>query len=100
MLPIKSLKKKIMPTDSDELAKILWQCRRGMLELDLILENFVKNYYLKLNEKQKAVFNAMLDYSDQELYNWFLGLEAPIEKSFQEIIHFVNSKYPIKPNNK
>lgn len=62
-----------------------------MLELDLILENFVKAHYSNLNEKQKTVFKSMLDHTDQELYHWFLGLEKPEQIAFQEIIRLHES---------
>jgi len=50
-----------------------WQCRRGMLELDLLLNNFVDKKVDALNEKQKQTFELLLSYPDQTLLDLLLG---------------------------
>jgi len=48
-----------------------WQCRRGMLELDLLLivDKGVKN----LSAEQKQAFEMLLSYPDQTLLDLLLG---------------------------
>ncbi|MDH5359417.1 MAG: succinate dehydrogenase assembly factor 2, partial [Gammaproteobacteria bacterium] len=46
-------------------ARLKWQCRRGMLELDLMLESFVDKVWPGLSEQQKLTFDTLLDYPDQ-----------------------------------
>ena len=50
-------------------AHIYLNCRRGMLELDLILINFLENKYINLTSKLKHEFNIFLKESDQTLYS-------------------------------
>lgn len=50
-----------------ELAKLKWQCRRGSLELDLLLQKYVDTVYLQANDKEKARFVEMLRLDDEEL---------------------------------
>jgi antitoxin CptB len=50
-----------------------WQCRRGMLELDLLLNNFVDKKIEGLTPKQKASFELLLSYPDQTLLDLLLG---------------------------
>ncbi|MEI6706081.1 MAG: succinate dehydrogenase assembly factor 2, partial [Methylococcales bacterium] len=38
----------------NELAKLKWQCRRGMKELDLLLENYLATDYLLADTAEKA----------------------------------------------
>lgn len=52
-----------------EPAKIKWACRRGMLELDVLLNNFVAaGGYNGLNNDDKRLFIALLDLPDPELF--------------------------------
>lgn len=54
-------------------AKMRWQCRRGMLELDLILLNFLDNHFDVLSNKQKSEFSELLNQPDPILYDWIIG---------------------------
>jgi antitoxin CptB len=50
-----------------------WQCRRGMLELDLLLNNFVDKKIQALSPQQKDSFELLLSYPDQTLLDLLLG---------------------------
>ena len=50
-----------------------WQCRRGMLELDLLLNNFVDKKVESLTVQQKKSFELLLSYPDQTLLDLLLG---------------------------
>jgi antitoxin CptB len=50
-----------------------WQCRRGMLELDLLLNNFVDKKIQTLSPQQKGSFELLLSYPDQTLLDLLLG---------------------------
>ena len=50
-----------------------WQCRRGMLELDLLLNNFVDKKVENLTQQQKESFELLLSYPDQTLLDLLLG---------------------------
>lgn len=54
-------------------AQLRWRCRRGMLELDILLNQFLDKQYLLLNDAQKNVLDQVLDYPDQLLFDLFLG---------------------------
>jgi antitoxin CptB len=56
---------------------IRWQCRRGMLELDLILLKYFDHYYEKLEPSQQRIFVQLLEQPDQTLYQWFTGQTLP-----------------------
>lgn len=49
--------------------KVYINCRRGMLELDIILLTFLENYYHKLSKKEKNDFETLLEESDETLYS-------------------------------
>jgi antitoxin CptB len=52
----------------NELGKTLWQCRRGMKELDLLLENYLATDYLVADTAEKARFIELLQLEDDELF--------------------------------
>lgn len=72
-------------TDRDIL-RLRWQCYRGMLELDLILLDFLDKRFLRLNAASKAQFEKLLHCEDQELYRWFLSIQPPAVE-FSDIVH-------------
>jgi antitoxin CptB len=51
----------------NELAKVKWQCRRGMKELDLLLENYLATDYLTADTAEKIRFAELLRLEDDEL---------------------------------
>jgi succinate dehydrogenase flavin-adding protein (antitoxin of CptAB toxin-antitoxin module) len=50
-----------------ELNRLRWQCRRGLLELDLVLERFLERHGDQLQGEPLASFKTLLDYSDNDL---------------------------------
>lgn len=79
-----------MLTTQDK-ARLSWHCRRGMLELDLILSQFLEKGLDLLNAKQINQFNALLDYTDPELFAWLMGHTEPDDKDIAEIVTFVRA---------
>lgn len=71
----------------NNMPKLRWACRRGMLELDVLLNNFLEKKYLQLTEDDKKLFVQLLNYSDPELFAWVLGHQIPKEKWIQKIIN-------------
>ena len=57
--------------------RLRWQCRRGMLELDVILNRFVDRHWSALDSDLKAEFELLLVCADQDLQKWLCeGKEA------------------------
>lgn len=50
-----------------EWAKLQWQCRRGSLELDLLLERYLEEVYPQADVAEKARFAGLLKLDDGEL---------------------------------
>jgi antitoxin CptB len=71
---------------STEMQRLKWQCRRGMLELDLLLGRFLEERYAALDEAQQLAFARLLQESDQDLQGWLLGKTQPLDAEFKKII--------------
>lgn len=54
---------------SADAKRILWRCRRGLLELDIVLAAFVKQHYAVLTLAQLQAFDVLLDYPDNQLWD-------------------------------
>ena len=53
--------------------RLLWSCRRGMLELDVLLQNYVTQCYDSLKEEDGLILDKLLNYPDQTLFDLFMG---------------------------
>jgi len=52
-----------------ELERVRWRCRRGMLELDIVLNRFIEQHYASLNKAQQAALDRLLDMPDPTLWD-------------------------------
>jgi antitoxin CptB len=71
--------------------RLRWQCRRGMLELDLLLEVFLEQHYAELSSHQQRRFIELLSYPDPLIHAWCVGGEAPEDQAFEELITAIRS---------
>ncbi len=63
-----------------ELSRLKWRCRRGMLELDLMLGGFLDNCYESESASVQQAFQELLGYQDQQLQELLFG-EAQVEEA-------------------
>ena len=75
----------MMPDTADDSA-LRWRCRRGMLELDIILNEFLDKAYTNLTNDQKELLDQLLDYPDQLLFDLFLGHMESSDKGISTLV--------------
>ena len=63
-----------------------WAARRGMLELDLMLEPFVTTRYAELDAADRQRFQQLLECEDQDLFAWFLQRQSPEDEELASIV--------------
>ncbi len=87
-----------MPNESgpvlslEETARLKYRCRRGLLELDTLLANFIESpRFSKLSVAQFRTFEKFLDESDPQLLSWLLKKEESSHKDYQELIQMICS---------
>ncbi len=54
--------------DPSRKARLIWQCRRGMLELDLLLAPLVMRHIDDLNDHELDALERLLAMDDPDLY--------------------------------
>jgi len=52
--------------------RLMWASRRGMLELDLMLQPFVEKHYDQLDQTDQQLFQELLELEDQQLFLWLV----------------------------
>ena len=67
-------------------ARLRWQCRRGMLELDLVLGAYLDTRYAQAPEAEKRRFVALLAVDDPTLNAWFFGRETPADPGVRALV--------------
>ena len=55
---------------TQEINRIKWKSRRGMRELDLLFRPIITNNIADFNDKDLMLFDEILDYDDQSLYDF------------------------------
>jgi antitoxin CptB len=69
-----------------EVNRMRWAARRGMLELDLVLEPFVSERYAALDEQGRARFQQLMGSEDQDLHAWLLQRQPPEDEELAAIV--------------
>jgi antitoxin CptB len=67
--------------------RLRWQCRRGMLELDVLLGNFLTEAYVTISPSDQELFVELLACTDQELYEWLTGRTPTPVPSLVNLVH-------------
>jgi len=59
--------------------RVRWRCRRGLLELDIVLGRFIEQRYPLLDKEQCVVFDELLDLPDTDLWDLVTGKKEPTQ---------------------
>jgi antitoxin CptB len=68
-----------------EARRLLWRCRRGMKELDILLERFARRELPNASSGQRSAFARFLDLPDPLLVDYLLGQVIPPEAELAEL---------------
>ena len=66
--------------------KILWQCRRGLWELDAILIPFVEENFDDLDSNNQKLFIELLSYEDVEVFDLLVNQKEPLDASIKPLV--------------
>jgi len=66
--------------------RLKWKCRRGMLELDLVLDRFLRREADSLQEPQIARLNQLLDLPDNDLWDIVSGRSDHYDPVLEDVV--------------
>ena len=69
-----------------DLARLRWLCRRGMKELDLLLQNYLELSYPTASAADQKAFESILQLPDPELYDLILGRCAGSDPAIDRVV--------------
>ncbi len=67
-------------------SQLIWRCRRGIREMDIVLQDFLEQSYDTLNITDKNAFTQLLDEADLDILNWIMGKD----EAKDDLIHIVS----------
>jgi antitoxin CptB len=67
-------------------SKLLWHCRRGVKELDVVLTRYVETQYDDASDAEKKNFDSLLEYQDPDILRFVLRQEVPADKAIADLI--------------
>lgn len=70
-----------------------WRCRRGMLELDIILQRFMDNHYEQLDEHRLTLFEALLLLPDHDLWSRIIRNAEIPDDPFQPVLTLLQENH-------
>lgn len=73
------------------MGRVRWQCRRGMLELDLLLRRFVDSAYSDLSDEERNAFVRLLEYPDDTLLELLMGRMTSMEGAIDGVIEKIRA---------
>lgn len=73
----------------DKKSRLLWQCRRGIKEMDIIFQDFINHSYDQLTDDEKNAFSRLLDEQDLDILNWIIGKDKPYDNELVNIINII-----------
>ena len=74
------------PSGSDPVARLRWQCRRGMRELDFLLTGYLDERYAHASSRRKQAFRDLLSLPDPDLIRYLLGGQAPPDAQLADVV--------------
>lgn len=67
--------------------RLRWRCRRGSLELDLILLGYLDHRYLLADQAEQLAFQHLLDLEDVALMHYLMADEPAVDQNLLAVIN-------------
>lgn len=75
-----------------EYAKLSWRCKRGMRELDVLLERYLKEWFPLATVSKKQAFARLLELQDPVILGYLLKQEIPADPVIADVINEISAK--------
>jgi antitoxin CptB len=67
-------------------SRLRWQCRRGMRELDVVLERYLQQRYASAPLAEQQAFESLLDLPDPQLFAYLMRRETPAVPEWVDVL--------------
>jgi antitoxin CptB len=76
------------------MSRLRWRCRRGIREMDLLLQGFLSGPYAELSPTERRAFERLLNEPDPELMAWVAGRAEPRDPEYLPLIERLRAARP------
>ena len=78
-------------TDDRRLERMRWHCRRGMLELDLMLARVLERDFASFTPRELDLFEQLLAMEDTTLFDTLQGIEQPTDPELKQLVEKIRA---------
>jgi len=78
-----------------EARALRWRCRRGMKELDVLLERYAAAALPHADAAERQLLARLLERPDPELAGYFLGGQTPVEPDIAALVTRITVPGPV-----
>ena len=79
------------PQDDQE-SLLQWRCRRGLKELDVLIQPFLHESFRGLSVAQKAAFTRLMACEDMDLLDWLLHQATPTDPELEQLVEHIRNR--------
>lgn len=72
-----------------EFERARWRCRRGLLELDIVLQRFMDRYYTQLDEQGLEQFERLLALADTDLWDLITARQITTDDNLRQVLELL-----------
>ena len=87
------------PTLDAEARRLLWRCRRGMKELDVLLERFARRELPTASPEERRALDRFLELPDPLLVDYLLGQAIPDDAELVRLLQRIAASVPREPSH-
>ncbi len=77
---------------SSEEKRIVWRCRRGMRELDILLLRYAEGLFPKATEVERAAFEHLLSMQDPDIHDLLAGRVIAQDAALRNVVQRILDK--------
>jgi antitoxin CptB len=71
---------------SNDMSRLRWRCRRGMRELDVLLQRYLERRYACAPQEEQQAFEALLELPDPQLFAYVVKREQPSDPHLLNVL--------------
>lgn len=69
-----------------EQRKVIYRARRGLKELDIYFDPYVRHHYLTADPAEQQVFASLIEQEDPDLLDWFMAVTPAPSQAMSDLI--------------
>jgi len=73
-----------------EISRVIWKCRKGIREIDILLSRYTEKVYPTLDKKQQDMYVEFIDLDTYEILDMLVN-NKPFDKKYQKIVEALKS---------